>query len=630
MINVENDVKLKMSPFQCCVFLFFTLFSIAFSDDLFAENTADFSDTTNQVFGGVPGDGIVAAYGDFDSDKRTDVFVIRENGHVMDIYFQQMKEIVTLSKTVHSISITRNNDTITSVVPGDFDGNSQMDVLITTKPNGRVFDPLAPTSAFVYWGQNAKYKLGPVTTVTKVLKDQPLMMDYNADMVPDLFGVDMDGVRQFWTFNDTDNHDFVSIPLDGPSAPLQIPNSNAFLDLTGNYAADLFVTSLDENDITKSQFEIWQLLAGEPDAWKMQQPYSPPELQGKAVQLGQSSFADMNADGKIDHVLPVCLDSECRKSLIYMRDGASDEWILLLDMSATTKEKWGFVPPKEMSKWAYMPITARLGDTNMDSYPDILCILRSGSNETRRVVLLENKDGKSLEPVWDSKALNEIEKPILATFMDLTHTGILDILVVNQSQSDVEPQIHVIKNNFAVDAYFFKTHILSGLCFSDCDGISTKPYGVNQPGPFIHYTTTSSTGVLQHGAAPQLYQSAYFSLQLPYVVLGLGQNPNYVDYLTVSAPSPTRPREENARQHTFTSIIPNSEVIVIPFPLDTPEEWKSVLIITPGRSVLVTGGVLVGTCVFMALVVGILQLLEKREDDREKRQESHRFHFDAM
>ena len=39
-------------------------------------------------------------------------------------------------------------------------------------------------------------------------------------------------------------------------------------------------------------------------------------------------------------------------------------------------------------------------------------------------------------------------------------------------------------------------------------------------------------------AAAQLCQSSYLSLQLPHVVMGLGQNPNFVDYLTVGVPTP--------------------------------------------------------------------------------------------
>jgi len=39
-------------------------------------------------------------------------------------------------------------------------------------------------------------------------------------------------------------------------------------------------------------------------------------------------------------------------------------------------------------------------------------------------------------------------------------------------------------------------------------------------------------------SASQLTQSAYFSLQLPFTVFGLGQTPNFVDTLQVGIPHP--------------------------------------------------------------------------------------------
>lgn len=51
------------------------------------------------------------------------------------------------------------SDTIvTSVVPGDYDGDSQMDVLVTTQ-----IKPEAPTSVFIFWGNNQT--LGTAPTV---------------------------------------------------------------------------------------------------------------------------------------------------------------------------------------------------------------------------------------------------------------------------------------------------------------------------------------------------------------------------------------------------------------------------------------------------------------------------------
>lgn len=44
------------------------------------------SDITNEVFGAVK-EGVVAAFGDFNSDELTDVFLIRDNMKVLQILY---------------------------------------------------------------------------------------------------------------------------------------------------------------------------------------------------------------------------------------------------------------------------------------------------------------------------------------------------------------------------------------------------------------------------------------------------------------------------------------------------------------------------------------------------------------
>ncbi|KAK5874504.1 hypothetical protein PBY51_019443 [Eleginops maclovinus] len=80
----------------------------------------------------------------------------------------------------------------------------------------------------------------------------------------------------------------------------------------------------------------------------------------------------------------------------------------------------------------------------------------------------------------------------------------------------------------------------------------------------------------------------------------------------------------------WTAIIPNSQLIVIPFPQNQPSSWSAKLYLTPSNSVLLTAIALIGVCVFILVIIGILHWKEKKADDREKRQEAHRFHFDAM
>uniref|UniRef100_A0A8C5RLA8 T-cell immunomodulatory protein TIP C2 domain-containing protein n=1 Tax=Laticauda laticaudata TaxID=8630 RepID=A0A8C5RLA8_LATLA len=169
--------------------------------------------------------------------------------------------------------------------------------------------------------------------------------------------------------------------------------------------------------------------------------------------------------------------------------------------------------------------------------------------------------------------------------------------------------------------------VLSGLCSNDCPRKIT-PFGVNQPGPYIKYTTVDANGYLKNGSAGQLSQSAHFALQLPYTVLGLGRSANFLDHLYVGIPRPSG--EKATRKQEWTAIIPNSQLIVIPFPHHLPRSWSAKLYLTPSNIVLLTAIALIGVCVFILAIIGILHWQEKKADDREKRQEAHRFHFDAM
>ncbi|KAG2469765.1 TIP protein, partial [Polypterus senegalus] len=158
--------------------------------------------------------------------------------------------------------------------------------------------------------------------------------------------------------------------------------------------------------------------------------------------------------------------------------------------------------------------------------------------------------------------------------------------------------------------------------------VFVSPFGVNQPGPYVMYTSVDANGYLKNASAGQLSQSAHFALQLPYTVFGLGRSANFLDHLYVGIPRPLR--ETAPRQQEWTAIIPNSQLIVIPFPPNNPHNWSAKLYLTPSNIVMLTAIALIGVCVFILVIIAILHWQEKKADDREKRQEAHRFHFDAM
>ena len=152
-------------------------------------------------------------------------------------------------------------------------------------------------------------------------------------------------------------------------------------------------------------------------------------------------------------------------------------------------------------------------------------------------------------------------------------------------------------------------------------GQKRRNYGTNLPGPRIKYKTTTQEGVPQEGGSCQLPQSAYMSLHLPYTIFGLGRTPNFVDSIEVGLSGHSR---------TFLQIIPNSQIFVIPAPLNHPKDWKIQLFVTPSKIILKSVIALLGICFVILLIILGLHIKERREDKLEKLQEAQRFHFDAM
>ncbi|XP_070825202.1 T-cell immunomodulatory protein [Chaetodon trifascialis] len=570
-------------------------------------NTFALQDVTTDLFG-TENYGTVAAFGDFYADKQTDIFIIREQSEV--VIFLADSKTPYFKPKVHITKDTFPRDTIiTSVVPGDYDGDSQMDVLLTAQLSNSKM-----TTVFIFWGHNQTLDMSGWLTLNKTFTDQPLVMDFNGDMIPDIFGVTNTTEVCYLTGRIPECHTALSSPV-----KMRIPHSNAFIDLNKDFTADLFLTT------EGPSFETWISKDGNFTRTEIM-PAKPP-----VKTVGQSSFVDFDGDGYQDHLLPVCQDEGCQHSAIYLAKSGSEEWVPVLSDFQYRETVWSFVPAKPSQ-----PLALHLGDYNLDGFPDALVVLRNTSGSGQRAFLLENVPcnsaschsvGRMFHIHWDQSDLGAIQNAVMATFFDIYEDGILDMLVLSKAEGRNDLIIHALKNNYEADAYFVKVMVLSGLCFNDCPE-DVKPFGVNQPGPYVMYTTMDSNGYLKNASAGQLSQSAHLSLQLPYTVLGLGRSANFLDHLFVGIPR--QPGETDIRKQEWTAIIPNSQLIVIPYPHNQPRSWSAKLYLTPSNSVLLTAIALIGVCVFILVIIGILHWQEKKADDREKRQEAHRFHFDAM
>ncbi|XP_064639840.1 T-cell immunomodulatory protein-like [Lineus longissimus] len=609
----------NFSIFSYLFYLFLALF--------IHKSRAELSDVTGYLLDDV-NEGELAGFGDFNSDKTTDLFVISQSGKDV-ILIIAAKEGQYKKKLLIDLTKHVNGTTITSVMPGDFDGDSQMDVLITTSTSPKNLN--VPVSVLIYWGKREGFVVEnkPLVIDTK-MRQQPLVMDYNADMIPDLLGEESSsGKRYYWIASN--NRSFtrqeVVLPNNGTLLPMRIPHSNAFIDLDNDLNPDLFVTSYDKAS-KKQIFELWYNEIGS-GGWTLNGTLEPPQTD--AAFIGQAVFTDINADKKMDILLPICSDANCAESGIYAY--SEGNWTLMISKFMRADKTYKFLPPGMAEE---QPITLRVGDYNLDGYPDVVTVLQTEDNgeKKQQAFILYNYDCKAASCkrlgrtffVDYGAPLSSVKDAITVAFFDIYENGILDIFVTSRTKKGTD--VHAFLHGFALDACFMKVTVVSGLCYHDCG--QNSPYGTDQPGPTVSYETTRTDGTTQVSVAGQLSQSAYMSLQLPYTVFGLGISPNFVDSMEVGIPTPAD--STSVRKKKWTSIIPNSQLIVIPHPSDDPSSWYNKLFIAPmaNKQVLYTAAALLGTCGLVAIVSGVLQWRERAEDKKEKLVDAQKFHFDAM
>lgn len=560
---------LEKSLLKIIIFLFLLLLPASVKCD----------NTTTACFGKDTA-GYPVAFGDFNSDERTDLFILNKNKTFVAVLFAREVEPLLKENGVQCQMPFK----ISSVVPGNFDGDSHLDVLITTTTDDKL------TKAYILWGDgnklNCSINFGPFDML-----DQPLALDYNKDMIIDLFGTLKNGTSAFWIFNKNRTDPRIHL-VDERKTEMRIPHSHSFLDLNNDFAADLVLS-------TKEGYDVWY--SDGTGGFKYNQSIKNPP--GKII--GQSVFVDLELEGAMTHLVPVCIDNDCKNSTIFAL--LKDDWVPI-NPNFKTIGLWGY--SHDTNAFYTATITLRAGDFNMDGYPDLLATLTLNGNP--QVFLLENEPCNSNNDCGGFSrtfslargALSTLSEGMVAgTFYDLYQDGVLDVILVNKNGD-----MRAFRNTLDYDANFVKVMVLTG-----------EERSGSLPGPRISYQTTTQEGNLREAIVAQLPQSAHLPLGLPYSIFGLGRTPNFVDHLTVG---------NAGKSQDWTQIIPNSQMVVL-IPADKGR-WRAKLFVTPSKLILQSVAALAGTCILIVAIIGILYLRERKEDRLEKLQEAHRFHFDAM
>ncbi|KAG2226834.1 hypothetical protein INT45_005799 [Circinella minor] len=617
-------------------------------------------------------DGTVAAFGDFNNDKFTDLFVLGADQRSLSVYtwHHQNFTFIAPSKTPQ---IIENDFIITGVVPGDFNYDGKLDVLLMgQKDLQNSSDP--EILLRIYRGNGNDTFESTYIDVPSAKEKHPMVLDLTGDMKLDLLGYPDEGGSglSMW-INTVDGEHLNATSIYNRTSAKTIldenetnqclwahPHSNAVVDLNGDCLADLvFVCQ-------RTGYQSLQIWTNERDeGFKKARGLNLP------TGAGPISYADIDGDGTMDIIFPVIQGSRQQIHIVYnqqmdlcskqdnnancrkaqnlciadpdfkfdMNSPDSNGYVIFdLKGYIDSGESIQTQDPDFKGVW---PIAVHPGDYNLDGYPDLLVttnnkvllldstlcsnqLCTSGATMASRRTFSVVRQG--------AEALSKIPNPRQAVFFDIDEDGSLDMLILSKTsrQSDANRTPNFIINNFFNDAFFLKGLVSNGVCGSNCPAESgyAKPYGVNYPGATFKYTVLDTSGTKRVHQVSQLSQSSYLSLQTPYCLIGLGRTNNYVEEMFAGVS-----RHQDKNYLFYEGVIPNSQLIFIPYqPNDVQDSstWKVELYIQPGDYVPWVLVVLIVAAIILGIVVAVLYWMEKREDEMERRKALHIINFDAL
>ena len=619
----------------------------------FRAGAYDLRDITDSVFGSDGNSFLPAAFGDFNSDKLTDIIVLKKDRKSVAVLLASEQNVVSLDSgpmfqeqstmechcpdgefqalnLVIVITNLSSGCTFSSVAPADFDGDGSMDLMtIATGSDGEM-------KAFVMWGEGHGLECQKNLVTIENITSEPMVFDYNSDFISDLLTVDETGERKVYVFSQDRTFSEASLgPGDG--SQLKAEHGNSYVDVTGDGRADLLLTTQKGLELHKGEAGGFQYLCSVP--W-------PVFSSGCNCDdcIGQPAFLDFSLSGSLDLVLPVCFDYHCQNSSLYLIPvselaACPPDWHwrpMSLDLTPDRRFR-----KRNPSQSPLALMTPRVGDVDLDGFPDLLMtVYNTSSGAGSEVQLLLNVPCQPMSGCHQSDPTSKywrqfqlqpgytagVGSAVTGAFFDIYEDGRLDLIIVSQDQHDNYLVSAYVNPTQDSDAYFMKVIVLTGACYHNCDHQTTEyvPYGTNSGGQLVSYRSQrpgQESFDSYQSVAVQLPQSSYFALGLPYTIFGLGMAPNFVDSLSVNI---------SAQSHDWPQIIPNSQLYVIPYPPDKPDSWDVKLIITASKNILITGLALVGTCAMCTVIIVLLHIRDKKMDHRAKLQDASRFHFDAM
>ncbi|KIO28141.1 hypothetical protein M407DRAFT_72199 [Tulasnella calospora MUT 4182] len=631
-------------------------------------------------------DGRVAAFGDFGGDQFLDVVTLSEDQRTLTLYNWDHDQFRFTQST--SISVPAK---VLNVVPGDFTHDGKLDLLVMSQASDTTAQLDIGLYVGTSGGLTTRPISVPRSTLAQPI---PIDTngDMKIDLLGLSPSTPTQSYLRIWqnTWDPKSPENSTLFTLVNPSftgndpCELADPHSSAVLDFDGDCLADLFMVCKSTQPGQLS-YQIW--LNDKSGSFRYSQGGLLPQGAGPVT------FADMDRDGTMDMVFPTCtsvssttgVGTDCYINIVYNkqkplcsnaaatlsnRNCRLPENLCSADPSFTfdftdSADNDGYVrfPLSDLMQnldtdriglliydTTYnppLPLGIKVGDADLDGFPDILPIIAHNGNvygisttpwllhsvpcnDGARKKLGKCPQGRRyFEPVTKSVGpLEEITDARSVTFLDMDEDGTLDILV-QRTGKQANQKITFIQNNFFHDAFFLKAIVLNGACNGLCVPYNSSepryhPFGVSYSGATYKYTVIDTTGRRTAAQVAQLPQTSYHSLQTPYSFFGLGRTNNYIENLFVGS---TRHSAEHFIN--MEGVIPNSRVVIMP-PATDESSWKRELYLRPGEWIpWVTLTIVIAT-VILGIVVFVLHLNEKREDELERRRALHHINFDAL
>jgi hypothetical protein len=127
-------------------------------------------------------------------------------------------------------------------------------------------------------------------------------------------------------------------------------------------------------------------------------------------------------------------------------------------------------------------------------------------------------------------------------------------------------------------------------------------------------------------AGCSLTESSHLSLQTPYYLFGIGRTNGYIEEFYVGRTHESNNDEEEITQNNyrlFNGLIPNSQLVILPTPPETPSQWQIELFVSPSSSSFWVIIAVFGTILLLLIPIIALALREYRQDKKEKQKEHH-------